>query len=629
MNRNTFLNCIATLILLVLLVMGFLMISALDSLRLRTEKVSEKLANIEAKISKDTNTQNTTVQTPAPPSTSTELGSKGSSNDFQIANLRYYDKSAEPGGSLVTAVMAETPNMNSLVNNESFVSTLWSYCNEALADRDYENLERFEPQLAESWSISEDKLTYTIKLRRGILWHDFKDPVSGKEWKDVEVSSRDFKFYVDVIKNEDTDCAPMRVYLQDIDRVEIISDYEFKVVWKKQYFLSESITLGLSPLPRHLYHAYDGPFDGKKFNDDHERNRIIVGCGPYRFEKWEKGQRIVLKRWEKYYGQKYGVQPPLEELVFELIQHPNTQFQSLLSGKVDRISLTPEQWVNRTNTADFAPGGPISKINYPSMSYSYIGYNLTNPLFQDKRVRQALTCLVDRGRILKDVYKDLGRTITGPFFMDTPYYDKDIKSWPFDLEKAKQLFAEAGWKDSDNDGILDKDGKKFEFNMLGIASSEIQKRTLPIIKEDMARAGVVMNIQNIDWSVYVKRLENKNFEVCMLGWTTGIDPDPYQLWHSSQAKLSASSNHIGFQNPEADKLIEEIRVCFDLKKRIELCHKFHQLLHEEQPYTFLISPSSLLGQSSRYRNVRVFSTGVPTQIMWEPASVRRKESSGL
>ncbi len=624
MNRNVYINIIGTILLVCVIFFGIAIVKSIDKMCRSTEKLASNLndiqssiANLEKKIAEGR------ISAPVP-SASNVQEQKTSTAPVKIANLQYYDPNAEDGGRLIAAISSETENMNYLINNESFVSAIWGYATDSLTDRNKEHIEIFEPKMAESWSLSDDKMTYTIKLRKGILWHDFTDPVTKKQWKDVEVTAHDFKFYVDVVKNEAVDCAPERSYLKDLDRVEVVSDYEFKVIWSKPYFLSESITLGLSPLPRHLYHAYEGPFDGKKFNDDNERNRMVVGCGPYRFERWDKGQRIVLKRWEKYFGKQYGIMPHLETIVFEVIPHPNTQFQSLVSGMIDRMGLTPEQWTKRTNIPEFDENtGKIGRYKYPGRSYFYIGYNLNMPLFQDKKVRQALTHLVDRERIVKEVYYGLARVVTGPSFIDSPYYDKSIAPYPFSIEKAKALLAEAGWKDTNGDGILDKNGKKFEFSIIGVSNHPIQERMLPMIKEDMAKAGIVMNITFIEWSVYTQRLENKSFEVCTLGWGMGLEDDPYQIWHSSQADIKASSNHICFKNKEADKLIDEIRVCFDLDKRIKLFYQFHRLLHDEQPYTFLVSPYSLVALSKVYRNVRVFPGGIDTNIMWCPKNLQK------
>ena len=183
------------------------------------------------------------------------------------------------------------------------------------------------------------------------------------------------------------------------------------------------MTLSLSPLPRHLYHAYEGPFNPERFNSDNERNRILVGCGPYRFIKWDKGHRILMTRWEKYYGARYGTMPPVKELAFDVIQHPNTRLQALLSKDLDAAPLTPDQWIHRTNSREFGPDGFLRKFKTSQLVYNYLGFNLSNPLFRDAKTRVALSHLVDRDRIVKDIYYGLAVPVSGPFFPEGPAYD--------------------------------------------------------------------------------------------------------------------------------------------------------------------------------------------------------------
>lgn len=618
MNKNFYLNIMATIMVMAVILLGVILINSVDRVHFDYLDMQKKLADMSDSLQQMKNR-------PAAPAAAASWSIKKSAQAAEpeksgekIANQEFYDPNAVPGDRIITAIISDVGNMNSLINNDNTAGIINSFCTSTLADRNYQAPDKFEPLMAESWTISPDRKVYTIKLRKGVMWQDFTDPVSGKEWRSKEVTAADFKFYVDAIKNPDTNCAPLRVYLKDLDRVEVVSDYEFKVHWSVALYQSKETTLGLSPLPRHLYHAYEGPFDGKKFNDDHQRNRMIVRCGPYRLLRWDKDHRIILTRYENYFGERYGIAPAIKYAVFEIIKHPNTRFQSLLSGSVDRYNLLPEQWVNRTDTPEFGPNGKISKIKYLSRTFFYIGYNLKNPLFQDKRVRQAMSYLVDKDKILKDVYFGLGETVTGPLFYDSPYYDKSVKPYAFDVEKAKALLVEAGWKDVDGDGILEKDGKKFEFSILQVANHPIQEKMLPLIKEDMAKAGVQMRIQTLEWSVYIQRLEQKQFEVCTLGWTIAYEPDFYQIWHSSEADKPFTSNHIGFKNAEADRIIEELKTTFDIPRRIELCHKFQHLLHEEQPYTFLFSPYTLLALSKRYQNVRKFPLGIQQDIMWTP-----------
>ena len=622
-GKNLYSNVVSTAVLLAVVFFGYAVVTAIDLKRSREEELSKRVDQLRGEVAAMRKEfRGIRVSADSAPLESSVSKSASKPN---IANYRFYDQNADLGGRIISVTTSSTLNMNSLINNETIVSSIWSMCYDSLAERDYGHPEKFEPKLAESWSVSKDKKVYTITLRKGVFWHDFTDPVTEKKWKNVEVTAEDFKFYVDVIKNPDTNCAPLRTYYADLDRVEVLSKYKFKVYWKKRYFLSKVFTLGLSPLPRHLYHAYDGPFDGKKFNDDHVRNRLVVGCGPYRFVGWKKGGRVLLSRFDKYFGAKYGVAPPIRDIALEVIKHKNTQLQALKSGEIDNMGLTPEQWIKKTAGPEFnAPDASLIKYKYSGRMYRYIGYNMRRPIFKDKRVRQAMTHLVDRGRIVKEVYHGLARVVTGNFFIDTPYYDKSVKSYEFSVEKARKLLAAAGWRDTDGDGILDRNGKKFEFTILSSNGNPNYDKMLPMIKEDMAKAGVVMRIRSVEWPVFLQLIGKKRFDACLLGWGLGFESDPYQLWHSSQADIPDSSNHVGFKNKEADKLIEEIRICFDTGKRIELCHKFHRLLHEEQPYTFLFSPYTLVAQSRRYRNLRLdLPGGPPDRILWTPKKLQK------
>ena len=618
-NGNRFLNVMIVLLTAAVIFFGFCIVNSNDRLRFELEDVKKDLQALESR--------------PVMISGTVSGGAAGSGAAslpavVPGANSEFFDPAAVSGDRMITAIGADVGNLNPLTNNEATVSAFWSLANSSLAGRNYANPDQFEPLLAESWSLSADRLTWRIRLRDHIFWHDFTDPVTKKEWKNVPVTAHDFKFYVDAIQNPDVDAAPIRGYLSGIREVRVFNDREFDVVWKEPYFKAKEISLGLMPLPRHLYHAYDGPFDGKKFNDDNERNRMIVGCGPYRFVRWEKGKRVVFERFENYFGRNCGIMPSIRTYVFQIIQHPSTRLQALVSGDIDQNSITPEQWLNNTSSPAFAEGGTLKKIKYPSQSYNYIGLNQTLPLFRDRRVRQALSHLIDRSRLVKDVYRDLARPVSGSFFMDTPAYDKTIQPYSFDVEKAKSMLAEAGWKDTDGDGILDKDGKPFKFTLMFPGVNPNYVKMAPILKEDFAKAGVQLELLSLEWTVVIQRIEQRKFDAVMMAWTTPLTSDPYQLWHSSHAKAEGSSNFISFANPEADRLIGIIRTTANDGERLKAYHAFHRLLHDEQPYIFLFSPYQLLVMNSRYKNLQVFPTGVPDDILWTPAA-RQKAVPGL
>ena len=624
MKGNGF-QILINLLLLAVLVSGIIfVVRAVDHLRFSVEKLEKSLAKLEEKLAEVPSGKSAAFSSPSRKmEKKTEKKKEGEVPE--VANYSYFDRKAAPGGRLITAFASDVGNMNMLITPDAYVSAIWARANDTLAERDYKDSGsgKYLPKMAESWEISEDKCRYRITLRKGILWHDFTDPVTGKVWKNKEVTAHDFKFYIDTVKNPKVDAAPLRSYLADLEKIEIMDDYNFTVVWRKPYFLSEDITLSLSPLPRHLYHAYDGPFDGKKFNDDHKRNRMVVGCGAYYLAKWEKGRRILLKRFENYYGKALGISPALETLSFEIIQHPNTRLQSLLSGDLDMDNLSPDQWINRTKSREFGEKGFLKKYEYPSFAYNYIGLNQTLPVFREKAVRQALSYLVNREKIIKDVFFGLASAVTGPFSSHSSACDKSLPPYPFSPEKAAKLLKDASWRDSDGDGILDKNGEKLKFTVIFPGASTTYRKMLPIIKEDMAKAGIQMDLLGIEWSVLVKRVGEKNFEACALGWTGSLKPDPYQLWHSSQAKLPNSSNMISYQSREADQLIEKIRLSFDGMERTKLYHALHKVIYEDAPYIFLFAPSNLTVLHKRYRNVRVFRDAIARDILWVPRNEQK------
>ena len=531
-----------------------------------------------------------------------------------VANAEYFDPQAEIGGKLTLVLSADAPNFNPLTVNEATASTIFAHCSATLAERDWQNPEIFKPMLAESWEISDDHLLYKIKLRRNARWQPYVCPDSGKHIPAREITADDFVFMSEVMRNPEVDCASRRSYYQDLESVTAVGKYELHVRWKRAYYGSLDSTLSMFPMLRE-YYAPNGKFDGKKFNMDHRRNRTILSCGPYLFESWDKDRKILLKRNPDYFGIPLGIAPPLETREFEIIKHPNTQLQALLGGKLDMMNLSAEQWVRRADEAKFKDGS-IKRYRYSGRGYSYIGYNAKRDCFKDADTRRALTLLIDRKRILNEVMHGCGQIANGPFAPGSAYADASLVPYEQNFAEARRLLAKANWHDSDGDGILERDGKPFRFTMLQISGSATQSRILPMIKEFFAAAGIDMRLQTVEWSVYIERLNQRRFDACNLGWTGSIDPDPYQIFHSSQ--IADGDNFVGYKNPEVDRLIEALRREFDLKKRISICRAIERHLYDDQPYTFMFYPDVLVALDSRYRNVRMFPLGMNAISFWCP-----------
>jgi peptide/nickel transport system substrate-binding protein len=228
----------------------------------------------------------------------------------------------------------------------------------------------------------------------------------------------------------------------------------------------------------------------------------------------------------------------------------------------------------------------LNVYSQPSLGYSYIGYNLQNPLFQDKRVRQAMTYAINREEIVQYVLYGLGTVANGPFPSHLWYSNPHVKPLPYDPVKARQLLAEAGWKDSDGDGILDKAGKPFRFKLITNSGNDTRRDVGVLAQRAFRELGIDVKLELYEWSVFLKNFINpKAFDACILGWGLSPDPDDYQIWHSSQ--IEKGFNFVSYRNAEVDRLWEEGRREYDIEKRKTTYWRINELMAEDQPYTFL------------------------------------------
>ncbi|MHC1742130.1 MAG: peptide-binding protein [Syntrophobacteraceae bacterium] len=495
------------------------------------------------------------------------------------------------GDWLVHHLSAEPATLNPIVATDAYASGINEYIYESLLKRDERTME-LVPQLADSWEISDDHLTYTFHLKKHVKWQD-GHPFTG----------RDVVFSYQRIMDPKVDAPHLRNYYQDIDSVELLDDYTVRYRYRIPYYRALDFCGGINIVPAHLFKESDD------FNK-HPIGRQPVGTGPYKLVKWDTGKEIVLVRDENYWGKK----PHLLRHVYKIITEPTAAFQVLKQGGLDMMSLRPIQWARQTQSKRF--NDEFRKLKYYLPSYSYIGWNSRQPFFSDKRVRKAMTMLMDRESFLQKVLLGLGTVVSGPFYINSPDYDKSIPLYPFDPKAALVLLKEAGWEDHDRDGILDKDGRAFDFEFLVSAGSKTGEQIATILQENLKAVGVRMSIRRLEWAVFIQRIDDRDFDACTLGWSMGWESDPFQIWHSSQA--DKGSNFVGFKNQEADLIIETARQEFDAEKRRALYHRFHAIVHEEEPYTFLFTLEALMAVSRRFEDVNVYAMGLAPLEWWVP-----------
>ncbi len=437
--------------------------------------------------------------------------------------------------------------------------------------------------LAKSWEVSDDKLRIIFKLRKNVYWHD-----------GVEFSAEDVKFTFMTILNPDN-AVPYIASFQDIESIRIIDKHTIEFIYKKPY-APALLKLGMGIIPKHLFENTD--------IRDSKYARAPIGTGPYKLDIWKTDQYMILNSYKNYFlGQPY-----ISKYVERIIPDQAVQFLELVTGGIDSMSLSPYQYKYRTDTSKF--NLRFNKYKYLAHQYTYIGYNLKDPMFSDKRVRQALSYALDKEAIIEGVLMGLGEECSGPFIKNTYAYNRDVKKYPYSPAKARELLAEAGWEDTDADGILDKDGQPFSFKLITNQGNKQREDVVTIAQRNWQEIGIKVEVQTIAFVTFLKEfVDKRNFQALILGWTMPIDPDCYNVWHSEAIK-EGGLNFIGYNNPEVDKLIEAARGTYDLDERAKCYRKIHAILAEEQPYTFLYFPYALPAVNKRFKGIIPAPAGI-------------------
>ncbi|MFO0754506.1 MAG: peptide-binding protein, partial [Thermodesulfovibrionales bacterium] len=436
--------------------------------------------------------------------------------------------------------------------------------------------------LAESWDISPDGLTVTFHLRKGVQWHDGK-----------ELTADDVLFTYRTVTNPKIPTPYSSVY-GPVDTVEAKDPYTVVVRYKEPYAPAlESWGMGI--IPKHV-------LEGRDLTSP-ELNRNPVGTGPYKMKEWITGQKIVLEAFDHYFEGR----PNIDRFVARIIPDTATMFLELKFGGIDYMGITPPQYKLQANTDFFRQY--FQTFRFPSFGYTYLGYNLLNPLFSDKRVRQAMAHAVNKSEIIAGVLLGYGTPCTGPFPPESWAYNPDVKEYAYSPEKAKVLLAEAGWRPNAY-GLLEKKGRTFSFTVLVNQGNDARIKTAQILKEQFRRVGIEMNIKVLEWQAMLHDfIDKKRFEAIIMGWALSRDPDLYDIWHSSKTK-EEEFNFISYRNEEVDRLLIEGRQTFDREKRKRIYHRIHALLAEDQPYLFLYVPDALPVLQRRFKGVEKAPLGI-------------------
>lgn len=541
-------------------------------------------------------------------SSSTGQGSTGQHSGIKRGDPFEAMKAAEAmpgfayGDWLIDSSLAPPDRLTPLVSGDTFASEIQSDVLDSLAQRDSRTLD-WTPSIATDWIISEDGMTMTFFMRRGVQFSD-----------GVEMTADDVVWTYQWTMNPQVEADRDRAYMSKIKNVEKIDDYTVRFTFVEPYFQSFTLAGGMAILPKHFYSKYSP----KQFN---ESAGLLLGSGPYKLENptdWhnEPGKPLQLVRNERYWGER----PPFDRKIWRIIPDASARLTTFRNGDIDILSPTPEQYRDLLKDDALLKRTQHYEYDAPAGGYRYIGWyekRAGKPLaFADKRVRQAMTMLIDRENICNNILYGYGTVANGPFSPLSPQNDTTIKPLPYDRDAAIALLKEAGYFDRDGDGVIDgPDGKPFKYELAYPSSSSVLERIALQVKDNMLRAGIDCQPKGYEWSILLERMKARDLDAMMLGWGGTIESDLYQIFHSDQIKDNGD-NTISYSNPELDKIIEAARRTVDDDKRMVLWQQAQAILHEDQPYTFLFTSKALVFMDKRLQNVQLVKVGLNPSTEW-------------
>ncbi len=473
------------------------------------------------------------------------------------------------------SISSNPSKLNPLIATDSASGEISGWIFDSLLAYDKEG--KIEPRMAENYRFT-DKKTLLFKLRKNILWSD------GKPF-----TAEDVVFTYRLITSPKV-FTPYASEFRYVEQVRAIDRYTVEVRYKEPYFKALQTWL-TAIVPKHILEKEQDIMTSTF-------NQHPVGTGPYTLDGFEISKDIILKANPTYFRRKPGI----DEIVYHFMPDPSTQFLMLKSHKLDVGSLTPLQYERQIDD-DFKSFYNIyEKI---SQSYTYLGFNLKNPKFQDPKVREALSLAIDRQELVDILFFGHGQVCTGPFMPSTFAFNDQIKAPRQNIQKAKALLKAAGY---------DKD-HPFSFEIVTNSNNPIRVYATQIIQHQLRKAGVIVRIRTMEWQAFLNTVVMpRNFEAVVLGWGLGLMPDAYSIWHSEGSK-KGGFNFVSYCNEKVDRLIKEAEKTIDQKRLGEIYREIFALIVHDNPYLFLYIPNSITVVNKDIQNVSQSILGVMHNVI--------------
>ncbi len=502
-----------------------------------------------------------------------------------------------PADTVIIGVQSDIQSWNPFLaedsNSEEILALI--YPSLAVEQVDYQqHPPSFAPSLAESWEFSEDGLSLTFNLRTDAVWSDGV-PVTSDDllfsWK-VQTSDELGWLWSDLTGN--------------IEKVEALDDHTVRYTFSHRYPY-QLMDVNDGPIvPAHAWQEI--PFEAW---EDTDWSELVLSAGPFLPRAHTPQQEIILERNPRYFVPE---RPRLQALVFRIVPSKSALFTQLLARGLDLVNDIPPAEAARVQS------NPDLELRiFADRSYTHICWNLENDLFADSKVRRALGLAIDRGALIDVVYNGFAKPSVGPVLSSMWAFNRDLEERPFDPTAAARLLAEAGWLDSDNDGLLDRNGQTFSFEILAPAESEVRQDIALMIERDLGRIGIQVVPRLIEWGAVQAAISEGDFEAFVNRWIEPTQVDLEGIWHSAPPD-TPTFNFGRYSNPEVDRLLDAVAAAPDFATQKPLLDRIQEIIVADQPYTFLVENVRLVGLDSRVRGADINDATIYFNVAdWEVA----------
>lgn len=493
-----------------------------------------------------------------------------------VAPVAEDDTTPVAGGTVLRRLASDVTSMNPIVAATRYDRLVAYYLYTPLVHLDV-NLQPI-PGLADKWEISSDGKMYTFHLNPKATFSD-----------GTPLRAGDVLFTLKKIVDPTSEAAQIASGFEKLDlpNTRVVDDHTIVVAFKEVQAPQLIRFNDVMVVPEHAYGQ--GDFRGGWADR-------AVSCGPYTLVRRVPGKEIVLQKRKDWWG------PPvyIDTILFKVVNDDKTAWAAMQRGDIDETYISSDVWLMESRRPELQK--TIDFRRFYTLNYNFIAWNNRNPLLNDRRVRRALAMCIDLQSVINNLYHGTARAMNGPFTPDEWAYNPDVPVIQYNPLEAQRILNSLGWVDTDHDGVLDKGGKPFKFDMLIAEGNVASSPFAQLLQQELKKIGVQMNIVPLDVSAYMQRVLAGNFEATQMGWDLDPDPDPFQILHSSQFPPQGQ-NFVFYSDPEADKLMNAERTQLDLKKRIPIFRRLHEVMANDQPYTWTLQVSSKWAVNKRLRNV--------------------------